>query len=183
MTSTTPQVTIDRATLKVLCEGAWHWANELDNHVAEDPKIPVTDRVNYRQEADRIGMAIDRSPVAIFRDDPDTVTVEPTSTLSIDGVKIIVPVSLETDEDDTLRTTLDFSEAYDVLDAWQKANPDQRRFGFTGADDAGPESAYVAWTRNGVLEVVHVNPFYNGVATMNSYAVDELTQLDGIEQA
>lgn len=116
-------------------------------------------------------------------DDTERSTDMASTTLIIDGVEMAIPMSCESDEDDTLRTTLDFSEAYNVLDAWQKANPDQRRFGFTGADDAGPESAYVAWTRNGVLEVVHVDPFYNGVDTMNSYAVDELTQVDGVEQA
>lgn len=98
-------------------------------------------------------------------------------TLLISDKRHTAPAVTHHDEDGQPQDVLMFDAAYDVLEAWRQRDLDHRKFGWT-SDDTEPETAFAAWVdAAGVLRIVYLDPFFDGVGTTNGYAVSELTQL------
>lgn len=94
-----------------------------------------------------------------------------------------MPYLVAANEDDEEQRVLPFDATYEVLEAWKALDPDHRNFGWTGsADNTEPETAFVVFLDPaGKLCTEFVSPFFDGVSTLNAYAVDELESIPGID--
>lgn len=113
--------------------------------------------------------------------DRDSNAAQTAPVLVVNG-SFLSPYSA-TGEDGNAQLLLRFDETYAVLDVWKERDPDHRNFGWTNdADDIEPETAFVVWVDpQGILRTEYLEPFFDGATTHNSYSVEELGRVSGIE--
>lgn len=86
----------------------------------------------------------------------------------------VTPLILKT-EDGEPALVLGFTDTAEILNEWQNLAPGRRsyRYGAPESDD-DPSTIIIAEANNNTLDMVDVDPHYDGVMTHNAYPYSEL---------